>query len=477
MRDAIFDYLRDHEHELLEDILRLVSVRSVTDDRVESRRALAVFLELAAGYGLEARSVAGGDVGIVEFGPRLPPGAETLGILAHVDVVDPGDLSSWSRNPWGEIAAGSVWGRGTQDDKGPLLMCLHAVRAMVACGHPVRKRIRFVVGTMEEADWADIRRWLTEPDARPPDYGFTPDGEFPVINREKGYCDAWLSFPAESASTVGPFRLESLESGTSINSVPDSARATISGLGVRPVAIAALASASSALRESVSIALGPDDRAVLLARGRAAHSSRPDLGSNALVALCRAISLLGRNTIAAFVTERIVGDYLTSGLEIRNGREEVVGECIGPATISPDIARTDESSFHIGINIRTSFGQGLDDIAAAFCCEASRYAFSFRLEQFMPAILVRRDQPFMQDLAAAYEARTGERGEFLLAPGSSYAKALPNHVAFGPILPTMTDLCHQADERLSLEEIRSITAIYAEAIASISAGEPLRQRS
>lgn len=475
----IRDYIKQNADRMHRDILGLISIPSVSTDRQGARRALNQFLQQARSFGLETSLSADGDVGLAEYGAGLPLDAETLGILGHVDVVDPGDLTSWSRAPWGEITDCAVWGRGTQDDKGPLVLCLHALRAVIATGLQFRRRVRFIIGTMEEIDWSDIRAWSAEPGSRFPDFGFTPDGEFPVINREKGYCDAWLDFrkpgPAGLRSyPVGDFSLEQLEAGSSINSVPETAFAVLSGHNVAKVIVDLIGKADPELASHLSVRIKGSDRVEVGAKGVAAHSSLPELGRNALVLLCKALAPLnagsGRPGLVDFIAEHFGSGHQAESLGLQTRDEAAEGESMGPTIVSPDIARTQDQGFSIGINMRTAWGQTRDEIFKVYHDASRKYGYSFSLDQFMPAILVPRDRPFMQALMRAYELNTGLAGEFILAPGSSYAKAMPNHVSFGPILPGMADLCHQADEHLKFEDIQTCTAIWATAIAEIVGG-------
>lgn len=467
MADEISRATARRTEQLHRDILSLVSIPSVSTDRDGARRALEAFLAMARNFGFETRIEAGGDVGVADYGPSLPSTAETLGILAHVDVVDSGDPASWAHAPWGEISEGAVWGRGTQDDKGPLVICLHAARALIDLGIPFRKRLRFVVGTMEETDWADMRAWRIE--GRVPDYGFTPDGAFPVGNGEKGYCDVWLSFDRRSASALGPHRLIELKAGASINSVPDLACAVLEGTSVRRAAAALLDGLGSGERRRFSIASGPTDRVEIAARGAAAHSSMPERGDNALVRLCTFLRQLGRNSLVDMVAGHFGGDHRAASLGLQTRPERAFGEYIGPTTASADIALTKADSFTVGVNLRTAYGQTEGEIVEAFAAAAPLHGFAHRFESFMPAILVPRDRPFMRAMAAAYERRTGLPGGFVQGPGTSYAKALPGIASFGPILPGMPDLCHRADERMTFEEIARCAEIYADAIRAIVA--------
>jgi acetylornithine deacetylase len=63
------------------------------------------------------------------------PGGRRLLLVGHVDVVPPGDPSTWTADPWGgEIRDGAMYGRGACDMKGGVVSILAAVRALVASG-------------------------------------------------------------------------------------------------------------------------------------------------------------------------------------------------------------------------------------------------------------------------------------------------------------------------------------------------------
>ena len=62
-------------------------------------------------------------------------GGKRLLLVGHVDVVPPGDPSTWTVDPWGgEIRGGAMYGRGACDMKGGVVAILAAVRALVASG-------------------------------------------------------------------------------------------------------------------------------------------------------------------------------------------------------------------------------------------------------------------------------------------------------------------------------------------------------
>ena len=92
-------------------------------------------------------------------------------------------------------------------------------------------------------------------------------------------------------------------------------------------------------------------------------------------------------------------------------------------------------------------------------------------EDFLPAVFVSREAPFLKELARAYETVTEQEAQFVLDYGASYCKAMPNMVSYGPIFPEMEDKCHQTDEYMPLEKIEQMYDILETALAGIVLSE------
>ena len=52
--------------------------------------------------------------------------------------------------------------------------------------------------------------------------------------------------------------------------------------------------------------------------------------------------------------------------------------------------------------------------------------------------------------------------------GATYARAVPNTVAFGPVFPGQVDLCHQPNEFIDIEAMITSTKIFAEALLRLT---------
>jgi succinyl-diaminopimelate desuccinylase len=145
-REQIEAYIKEHETDILADLQKLISFKTVSEKKDELEKSLDWFLQKGADMGFKTFKTAAGDVGVIEAGQ----GDETLGILVHLDVVDIGDPDKWRFPPFeGTISEGSIWGRGTMDDKGAAVICLHGMKALSELSVVFHKKIWLIVGTGE----------------------------------------------------------------------------------------------------------------------------------------------------------------------------------------------------------------------------------------------------------------------------------------------------------------------------------------
>ncbi|MEG0804731.1 MAG: M20/M25/M40 family metallo-hydrolase, partial [Pygmaiobacter sp.] len=130
LRAAAQQYIQTNEQDIVRNIRRLVEINSVRGDALPGapfgagpRRALEEARTLARELGLCAELCA--DAMCVACVPGS--GAQTVGIIAHLDVVPEGN--GWASPPFSLLEKeGYLIGRGVADDKGPAVLALYAAK-------------------------------------------------------------------------------------------------------------------------------------------------------------------------------------------------------------------------------------------------------------------------------------------------------------------------------------------------------------
>ena len=142
---------------LVEAISRLVRIRSVREEPLPGMpfgpgpaAALAEGLKLAEELGFATRNY-DNYVGTADLNDK----ETALHILCHLDVV--GEGTGWTvTEPYApKEVDGMLYGRGTDDDKGPVAAVLLAMKAVKELGVPLRRNARLLMGTDEESGSSD----------------------------------------------------------------------------------------------------------------------------------------------------------------------------------------------------------------------------------------------------------------------------------------------------------------------------------
>ena len=159
----------------------------------------------AEGYEPIVMEAAPGRGNLVARYPGDGAGAPLL-LYAHTDVV-PAEPAKWTHPPFaGEVAGGSVWGRGALDMKGMVVMELMTLLLLKRRGDALHRDVIFAATADEEIDSDVGAGWLAtqHPDLVRAEYGLSEFGGYtlhvegrrfyPVMAAEKGVC--WLRIRA-----------------------------------------------------------------------------------------------------------------------------------------------------------------------------------------------------------------------------------------------------------------------------------------
>lgn len=448
---------------MLSDLFSLLEINSERDDSKADKehpfgpgpvKALEKFLEIAERDGYETRNV-DNYAGHFIFGQ----GEEELGIFAHMDVVPAG--SGWNTDPYKPVIIdGKLYARGASDDKGPTMACYYGLKIIKELGLPVSKRVRFVVGTDEESGWADMDYYFAHVGLPKPDFGFSPDAEFPIINGEKGNITEYLHF---AGANNGDFVLHSLSGGLRVNMVPESGKAVFSS----NLSLTDLQEklATFTAEHPVTASLTEEDaRFVLEVIGKSAHGASPFSGINGVTYLANFLSQFDfAGSAKAYLN--IAGQVLHTDHYGQATGLAYEDEKMGALTMNAGVFSFDETSSDNTIALNFRFPQGTDELKIKVVLEGLTGVQKVSLGEHMHTPhYTPMDDELVATLLAVYEKQTGLKGFEQIIGGGTFGRLLKRGVAFGAMFPGYVDTMHQANEFTDVEDLFRAASIYAEAI-------------
>ena len=468
-----------HREEMIRDLQTLVRIKSVDELGIHGQPVpfgegvQQVFREMLAMGKREGFDTFNADNygGHIEWKAPAADGEvpEVMAILGHLDVVPEG--SGWEFEPYSaEVKDGRMYGRGTSDNKGPLIAGLYAMKAVKEAGYVPKKTVRMIMGLDEETNWDGMEKYLEA--AGTPDFGFTPDGEFPLIHGEKGVLtfDIAAKFPKTAGGAKG-LALRSIQGGTASNSVPDFAKALVfCEEGYEEIR----ARAAEFVRETGHklACKGRGKSLEIASEGVSAHGATPWKGVNAIAILMKFLGQLN------FANEG-VGDFIdffnryigaqTNGADMGCGfTDEVSGDLVW----NTGVIDMTEEAVQLTINIRYPISCTDDQIYEAMMPLINQYGYGIVKGSHNAPIYLPVDHPVVSSLMAAYQEFTGDtESKPMIIGGASYARAIPNAVCFGMLFPGEEDIMHQKNESLDLDNMVKATKIFAEAIVRLTEAE------
>ncbi len=416
--------------------------------------ALEWTLALGEQFGFTVKNVEG-YAGHIEMGT-----GDLLGILGHIDVVPEGD--GWSVPPYSAtIKDGRIYGRGALDDKGPTLTALFAMKAIKDANIPLNMRVRLILGTDEESGWADMDYYLKQEEV--PQIGFAPDADFPVIHAEKGILHLELS-----KSQISFPHLVRVQGGERANVVPDVCEVTVTGI-VNDIISNKLKNFS--FPEGVSGTQGSSEseqETKLTFRGVGAHGSLPQNGKNAVLYALQFLQTLPLNSeeqhMLDFILKHPGNGFYGEGFGIA-----LSDEPSGKLSLNLGILDLTSDQVRFVIDIRYPVTFKRDAVYLPIEKIAQSEKLSIKVITHQEAHHVPKDSALVQSLLKAYADVTGLEPFAFAIGGGTYAKALPQGVAFGPLFPGEPEVIHCPDEYIAIDNLLLTTKVYAQAILNIAA--------
>lgn len=434
----------DEQKAAVKTLERLISVPSYNQPAEEGapfgkgiRNALDEMMKICDELSFKTYEDPDGYYGYAEVGS----GDKIFGVICHLDTVPAGDLGKWKHNPFkGTVINDAVYGQGSQDDKGPGIAALYAVKALMDQGYHFNQRIRFIYGTDEEILWRGIAEYNKK--EAPIDSGISPDAEFPLIYAEKGLQQSYLVGP-------GTDQLK-LNLKNAFNAVPDSA--VYDGPKQDEVKVAL---------DKHGFEYTSDDNSITVI-GKSVHAMMAPKGTNAVLRLAIAL-----DDVFDFKPLDFIGKLFKEGATGSNVLGDVRDES-GQLTFNISSLEINENETRMQIDLRIPVTVDRDNLLAKLSKQVAAYDLKYVHFDYLAPLYVPKDSKLVRTLMKVYKEQTGDvDAEPQISGGATFARTMNNCVAFGGMLPTTPDYMHQANEQWPLSDMYKAMEIYAQAIKKL----------
>jgi dipeptidase D len=404
--------------------------------------------------------------------------------LTHGDVQGV-EGQRWSSPPFAAQRSGTgrIVGRGTEDDKGPLVAALYAMAALADSGWPRNATVRLLVANGEETSWDEIPYYLAR--APVPQTTIGLDAGYPVTHAQKGYgILTFTSGPLARPPKPARYRVLKMAGGSGMSIIAERGEALLQPIasGDRETARAEMAHAAerwAAAHPPARLTVTRDGDALkIAATGRGGHSSEPKSGHNALGDLAAFVATLDPvldrwGALAAFVGGAVGTE--TDGRSLGIARRDPV---MGELTANLSFLREKDGTPTAEVNIRPPQGvtkaaieKSLAERIAVFD-RASGAAVAAAVEIASEPHLVPAEGELVQSLLAVWREVTGEPGRPIAIGGGTQARLFPGGVDFGPSTDMVHYRGHGTDEYMTAAELERIAELTVAALWKLGRAAP-----
>lgn len=449
-------WIADHREQMIEDIITLVNIKSVKTEKEGIYtfgrgvgKALDKALKMADQAGFETLN----DNYYYGIARLNGTGQGKIGIFTHLDVVPEGN--GWEYEPYQAVVKdGYIIGRGTGDNKGPLLAALNAMKFIKEHHIVLSNTVELYLGCAEEAGMEDISYYMEQ--NTPPQFSFTPDVAFPVSFAEKGILELTAQTVIEQDSC-----LTKLSGGLVSNMVASEAYAVLKSPDEKTKAY---------LKSCDDISV--EDRGeeiTVQAQGIGKHAAFPEGSRNAIAILANALEKveeLGEKTKRALsFLSKTLEDYYGESLGI-SYQDEVTGRL----THTCGVLSTDGTKMEVNFNIRYPVETPAQEMKQRLQDQFEASEFHITELHDNPPVCVPLESSTVQKLNEICNENLGTDFKPYSMGGGTYARKLPNAVGYGPgrsDSPLKWGNGHEPDECVKIENLEHAIRIYIKALIEL----------
>lgn len=444
--------IEEMKQSMLEDLAVLVAIPSVLDEagaRVhapfgkEIRRAFDAFIKIAERLGFTVNDDDGYAVDA-----QIGEGDAYIGVLGHLDVVGAGNLDEWDHDPFVMQQKGNLlYGRGVNDDKGPLLAALYAAALIKKKGFALKYPIRIIAGGAEETSWACMQHYFQHHEQ--PICGFSPDGNFPIVNGEKGILQVRFLFPEEKNVH---FRCK-----RRLNYVCDDLMVCLPNDPTR------FRHADEIKNEGMNW--------VLRYFGKTALSRNPQRGDNAIFHFVKDICENADDSWQVPAVLHMIAEQFADDFYGEKSKLSAKDANMGTNSVCVMSLNTIENGIELCVDIRYVKSTTKERLLARLNELAQQYGATVEILREKRLLYVDEQSPLIQALQHAYETVMHEKAGVFTKGGASYARVLDQGVAFGATFDGEDPRPHMANECQNIQSLMRACEIYYEALFELAVSE------
>lgn len=445
----------NYEQEFLNDLKRLIEIPSIRDLSTKRtgapfgsaiKEVMDVFSDIAKRCGFHVEEDEG-----YAIHAQMGEGDRYVASLGHLDVVEIVKPEEWKSNPFTlDIRNNVLYGRGVNDDKGPLLATLYAARILKELNYEMKLPIRIIAGGAEETTWECMEHYFKTHSQ--PCMGFSPDGNFPIVNGEKGIACFKLSFDADEIEEV-KILCDKYE-----NWVNEHMLVRIYHNDLEKIKTYA--------KQAYSVIL-KDHYVEIEYQGIMAMSRNPQRGKNVLHMFFQDFEYYpfkgqGIQKLTDFFSTYLIDDV---GKKLGVYAED---EEMGTTSVCPMSVVWNADVHELNLDIRFVKSTTIEAIQECLATYEKEYAFTLTLAKYKRLLFVEKESPLIQALQKAYEQVMDEKAEVFTKGGASYARVLDHGVAFGATFEGEDPRPHMSNENISLRSLKKAMLIYIEAFKELT---------
>ena len=385
---------------------------------------------------------------------EIGAGEKMIAAIGHCDTV-PFKVNEWEHGPLSAYIDedNNMHGRGTQDDKGPIIASFYAAKIIQDLKLPLNdKRFRLIVGCDEERNCDGIKHYLKHGET--PSYSYSPDGMFPVVFNENASACYHVTL-----DIVPHENIVSFNGGTAINIVPSECVVELKNItNIRHEFIKFIE--LHGLKNSSVEKNGPDNY-ILRFQGKAAHACEVQEGINAITYAANFLTeILGDNApdYIKYINECYHNSFRGQKIDLYRHDEET-----GETIVNLAYSKFTTKKLVLGVNIRWPHNLNFATVIDALTKFTHKYLPNSKVttEKTSDALYVSKHNPLVENLDLVYRLITGdEKTPPISTSGGTYARKIPNCVAYGMLFPWTKDFMHQANERVNIDELLQAIKIY-----------------